>query len=292
MAAANRISPQPFGGIERVLRVLVWLYVPISLALVMASAIDDSELLRENVWMKPLKFSISIGLNGAAFLWLLRRVPSTKIMRIAAFASAAALVMEQVLISVQAARGVRSHFNMTSGIDSTIYGAMGNFVGIVWIATLAMAIGLMRRKISDPTVKRVSIAGTWLVLLGASVGFVMVAVGRHTIGAQDGGPILPFVGWNQNAGDLRPAHFVALHGLQVLIAIVWFAHRKSWSNSVTVRVLTVASFSIAATCLSLLGQALTVRPVTSLSTLLVAGLAAFTGSVAWAANASPRNENS
>jgi hypothetical protein len=282
-------SPQSFGGIERVLRVLVWLYVPIALVLLTAWTVDDSELLRENLWIKPLKFSISIGLNGAAFIWLLRRVPPTKIMRIAAFASAAALVMEQVLITVQAVRGVRSHFNMTSGIDSTIYGAMGNFVGIVWIATLVIAIDLMRRDISDPIVKRVSIAGTWLVLLGASVGFIMVAVSKHTIGSQDGGPILPLVGWNRHTGDLRPAHFIGLHGLQVLITIVWFARRKSWSRFQTVRALTGAVWSIAVTCLGLLGQALTARPITSRSTLLIVGFAALTARLAWALNVPARN---
>jgi hypothetical protein len=283
---------QSFGLMERVLRGLVWLYVPISVALIVAWLIDDTTLLGENVWIKPLKFSISIGLNGAAFVWLLRRVASTRVMRIAALASAMALVMEQVLISTQAARGVRSHFNMTSGIDSTIYGAMGNFVGVVWIATLAMAIDLMRRKIDDPLVKRVSIAGTWLVLLGASVGFVMVAVSKHTIGAEDGGPILPLVGWNRSAGDLRPAHFVGLHGLQALIALVWLARRRGWSNQKTLSALTAASFTVGATCLALLGQALLARSVTSTSTVLVAAIATVTGGVVWKSGPTARIEKS
>jgi hypothetical protein len=281
-AQSGARSPISYGRkMERVLTVLIWLYVPITIALIAAWALDDTSLLGENVWIKPLKFAISIGLSGAAFVWILRRVPSNRTMRIATFASAAALLMEQILITTQAARGVRSHFNMTAGIDSTIYGAMGNIVGIVWVATLVLAINLSRRTINDPLLKIVTTAGTWLVLLGASVGFIMVAASKHSIGAEDGGPILPLVGWNRNAGDLRPAHFVGLHGLQVLIVFAWAARQQRWSTLHTLRALTSLAVVVGATCIALTVQALTSRSVATPSTLLVALLAAGAGLTTW-----------
>jgi hypothetical protein len=57
--------------------------------------------------------------------------------------------------------------------------------------------------------------GLLVLLVGSIEGVRMVLHGGHTVGAPDGSPGLPFVNWSTRYGDLRIAHFFALHALQI-----------------------------------------------------------------------------
>ncbi len=47
-------------------------------------------------------------------------------------------------------------------------------------------------------------------------GGLMAAKFSHTAGSPDGGPGLPFISWSTQYGDLRIAHFLGIHSLQLL----------------------------------------------------------------------------
>jgi hypothetical protein len=240
------------------------------------------------VWAKPLKFSISFGLNGATTLWLVRRLRPTRLTPMAAKATVIALAAEQALITMQAIRGVRSHFNNTTSLDSAIYSTMGALILVAWFAAFALAVGALRRPLDDALTQRVVSAGIWLVVAGSSVGFLMVAANKHSVGGLDGANHLPILGWNRAIGDLRPAHFVGLHALQTLIAISVILRKQHRPQRQSLRVITTASVAIGSLCATLALQASTGRPVTSASTLIVAAVSITTATIAWIATQAPR----
>jgi hypothetical protein len=70
----------------------------------------------------------------------------------------------------------------------------------------------------------------------------VTAVGAHTVGAHDGGPGLPGVGWSTQHGDLRIPHFFGLHGLQIIPFLGWLISRRRDRDQVKPVFMVAASY--------------------------------------------------
>lgn len=108
--------------------------------------------------------------------------------------------------------------------------------------------------------------GVLLLLLGSGAGAIMIRNMAHTVGAPDGGPGLPLLNWSTRAGDLRAAHLLALHGLQVIPLVGW-AISRWWKTAPVARQLAalgLVTLVYAALTFALFRQALAGRPVISL----------------------------
>lgn len=183
--------------------------------LLVAALVDDRVLLGAPLWFKPLKFAMSFTLYAGALAWLLGQLPGRPLRR-AGWVIVAASVIEMVIIVGQAARGVRSHFNDDSTTDELLFSIMGATIVVLWLATLAIALRFLReRGLGRPVALAVRL-GLGVALLGMLVGFVMTTIGSHAVGVPDGGPGLFLLGWSTTGGDLRIAHFVGMHALQLL----------------------------------------------------------------------------
>jgi hypothetical protein len=147
-----------------------------------------------------------------------------------AWTTAGCLVLELVLIDVQVLRGTTRHFNVATPFDATVVAAMGLLVIAVFVATVVAAVLLVRQSGLAAWLSYGISGGLVVTLLGMAEAVLMVAntsghgTGGHTVGGPDGGPGLPLLGWSTEHGDLRVAHFVGLHALQLIPLLAWAVH--------------------------------------------------------------------
>lgn len=198
-------------------------------------ALDARVVTGAPVWMKPAKFAASIAIYGATLAWLLSFLRERRplLVPIVSWATAVLLGGEMAIIALQAARGTTSHFNNATPLDEALWSAMGSMIAVVWVMAVVVAFLLWRYPFPDRAMGWAIRTGAVVSVVGMAVAFLMTLptpaqlatdssiIGAHAVGVADGGPGLPFVGWSTTGGDLRIAHFVGMHALQVLPLLAW-----------------------------------------------------------------------
>ncbi len=209
----------------------------LAVAFLMLMPLDDRTVLGIDPWIKPTKFAVSIAVYTATVAWLIGMLASPARRRRISAWLAGTMFVEILFISIQSARGVPSHFNQTTPGDGLIFSVMGLAIAVNTGFMVYLFVLLGRGADLAPAyqTRRVFVSGVRLGILlfvaaGIEGGF-MSAILRHTVGAADGGPGLPFLNWSTRAGDLRVAHFVGLHALQVVPLVAWLLERSGNSRA-------------------------------------------------------------
>ncbi|MEL7222114.1 MAG: hypothetical protein AAGJ93_12400 [Bacteroidota bacterium] len=210
----------------------------------MGMFIDDRMLMGVSVWLKPFKFGLSTAIYILTLGFLITLYPfSVRKKKIINGIVAWTLLVEILIIAIQSARGVQSHYNETSAVDGILFALMGLFIGINVLIMVLFLIETVRLKLEVPRSIQWAIFLGWLILLAGSwIGGQMISQVGHNVGVADGGAGLPILNWSTVAGDLRVAHFFGLHAIQVIPLFAFFLYQK-WATSSLNRILVVSAFA-------------------------------------------------
>ena len=207
-----------------------WLNVGLAgLALVLLP-LDHRHVTGLLVWLKPLKFSLSVVAFTWTLGWLLADLPAPaqRAVRRLSKGVALAMVVEISVIFIQAARGTTSHYNQSSALNGVLFGVMGVFIALNTALTIwALYLAWRYRPHGSAGYVWGMRLGLLVFVVGSLLGGLMIHNQQHTVGAPDGGPGLPGLGWSTAAGDLRIAHFLGMHALQALPLLGWALGRAT-----------------------------------------------------------------
>ncbi len=241
---------------------VMWAQLPLAVVALSGMVFDSRQLLGVSVWLKPLKFEVSIFIFLLTLGWMIRFYPpGFRPAEWVARTAALAMAVEIALVNLQAARGVTSHFNNSTLFDAIVFNTMGLFILLNSFAAARLAWLYWT---APPSTLAPGLLwgirwGLVLLLAGSIEAGPMLARLAHTVGAADGGAGLPLVNWSVAHGDLRAAHAMGLHGMQALPLAGWLVER--WKLARPAALVSGAALAYTVIFLLLLWQALAGRPV-------------------------------
>jgi hypothetical protein len=207
------------------------------LACLVAMTVDPRVIIGVSLWVKPAKFAASF----AVWLWTIAwawgvLAPAARTgwtARIVLWVTLATSWFEMLWISFRAALGQPSHF-ATDPLGAAMYGLMGAAaILLVAMAAILGVLVLLRPDPAQPRPWRIAVA-LGLLVGGVMGGFTGASISVNTTPHLGGTPgdaaAMPPFFWSRDGGDLRVAHFLAIHAMQALpllalagagLAVVW-----------------------------------------------------------------------
>jgi hypothetical protein len=131
---------------------------------------------------------------------------------------------ELIYIALQASKGQLSHYNLSTPVYTILYGLMAIAATVVTLYTAY--VGLLFFKDDFPMLPTYYL---WAIRLGIVLfvifsfeGFAMGSRLNHSVGALNDNSNLWIIAWSKTVGDLRVAHFIGMHALQILPIISFY----------------------------------------------------------------------
>jgi hypothetical protein len=209
---------------------------------------DDRLVNGIDIWMKPMKFLGSLAIYYATLAWFHGYLPletrRSRLGRAIVTVPVAVGLLEMTWLIVTASLGQPSHFNRSAPVFEISYALAG--VGATTLMVVALTTGILigrRRQVPlEPAFRLAIVLGCGLAFVAtmATAGYLASGAGHWVGGVATDAGGLPIVGWSRTGGDLRVAHFLAMHALQIVPLAGWLVTRSG------IRRATLAVWSFAA----------------------------------------------
>jgi len=239
-------------------------------------AIDGGPWEGPVTWRKPILFGISGGLTAISAGWAFAKLPRRRWDRLLAWSTAVTLTVEVALIDLQRWRGVASHFNRETPLDSFLYDAMGGLIVWVTLVSADLMLRFFRSQVGLPADMLLAarsglVALVWSCVLGIWVSVhgdmqMMAGMQPERFGA---------------AGVPKFAHGAVIHALQWLPMLAWAGRRAGIEERQRVRLLAAASLGTFLLAAYALLQTVAGRPRVDGSPPLVVLAVAAAGLLLW-----------
>ena len=203
--------------------------------LTVISFIHPVEFAGTNAWHKPVKFALSTAILALSVGWYSGYLSPHGSITAVNVILMVTLAFEVIYITWQAGKGQASHYNETSPFHAFMFSMMASAASIATLAVGYLGIQFFTTSLPQlPPYYLLAIQfGFVLFIISSFQGFVMGSKLAHTVGAKDGSSGLPFVNWSVNYGDLRIAHFMGMHALQVLPLLAWYLLKNTKITFIT-----------------------------------------------------------
>lgn len=192
---------------------------PVMLAL----AIDVRTVNGINIWVKPAKFLVSFVVYYATLAWVFAVLPpgvqASRAGRFVIWAPVVVGLLEMLWLLLAAAQGVPSHFNGGAPVWRLAYLGAGAGAVVLLVAVLVQGVLVARHARGlAPALRDALVLGA-VIAFGATLvtaGYLSSGTGHWVGGTANDAAGLPLLGWSRDGGDLRVAHFWALHAQQAI----------------------------------------------------------------------------
>ena len=176
-----------------------------------------------NAWYKPFKFAFSTLTFAWAMAWYCFYLPNFNV-SLFNWTVIILLGFEIAYIALQAGRGQLSHYNQSTPVYAALFSMMAFAASAVTIYTAYVGFLFFSKSFPElPTYYvwaiRLSIV---LFVIFSFEGFAMGSRLSHTVGAANDNSNLLIVGWSKTFGDLRVAHFIGMHALQIIPIVSYY----------------------------------------------------------------------